>query len=84
MEGIQKPKLEQMKGASPALFISQTDMNRNPRSTVGTLTDVYTDLRMIYEKLGVRTCPQDVYKRQVVVGKLSIPWPCRSVIVKGV
>lgn len=57
MEGIQKPKLEQMKGASPALFISQTDMNRNPRSTVGTLTDVYTDLRMIYEKLGVRTCP---------------------------
>ncbi|MFQ7553309.1 MAG: hypothetical protein ACLRMZ_27265 [Blautia marasmi] len=38
-------------------MILQTAMNRNPRSTVGTMTDVYTDLRMIYEKLGVRTCP---------------------------
>lgn len=56
-QGIQKPKVDRVRGASPAIVISQTDANRNPRSTVGTLTDLYTDLRMIYEKLGVRTCP---------------------------
>ncbi|MDO5410708.1 MAG: excinuclease ABC subunit UvrA [Lachnospiraceae bacterium] len=57
MEGIHKPKVERIQGISPALMIAQTDANRNPRSTVGTMTDVYTDLRMIYEKLGVRRCP---------------------------
>lgn len=56
-QGIQKPKVDRVRGASPAVVISQTDANKNPRSTVGTLTDLYTDLRMIYEKLGVRTCP---------------------------
>lgn len=57
LEGIHKPDVESVKGASPAILISQTDGNRNPRSTVGTQSDIYTDLRMIYEKLGVRTCP---------------------------
>lgn len=56
-QGIHKPKVERVRGASPAIVISQTDANKNPRSTVGTVTDIYTDLRMIYEKLGVRTCP---------------------------
>ncbi|MFR6272929.1 MAG: ATP-binding cassette domain-containing protein [Blautia sp.] len=56
-QGINKPKVERIQGASPAIVIQQTASNRNPRSTVGTMTDVYTDLRMIYEKLGVRTCP---------------------------
>lgn len=57
LEGIHKPDVENVKGASPAILISQTDGNRNPRSTVGTQSDIYTDLRMIYEKLGMRTCP---------------------------
>ena len=57
LEGIHKPGVEKIRGASPAVLITQTESNRNPRSTVGTRTDVYTDLRMIYEKLGVRTCP---------------------------
>lgn len=57
LQGIRKPKVGRIQGASPAIVILQTAMNRNPRSTVGTMTDVYTDLRMIYEKLGVRTCP---------------------------
>lgn len=57
MQGIQKPQVERIRNASPAIVISQTDNNRNPRSTVGTASDVYTDLRMVYEKLGVRTCP---------------------------
>lgn len=57
LEGIHKPDVESIRGASPAILISQTDGNRNPRSTVGTQSDIYTDLRMIYEKLGVRVCP---------------------------
>ena len=57
LQGIQKPKVERIQGVSPAIVISQTDNNKNPRSTAGTVTDVYTDLRMIYEKLGIRTCP---------------------------
>lgn len=56
-QGIHKPKVERIQGASPAIMISQTDANKNPRSTVGTISDIYTDLRMVYEKLGVRTCP---------------------------
>lgn len=57
LQGIRKPKVERIRGASPAIVISQTDENKNPRSTVGTVTNIYTDLRMVYEKLGVRTCP---------------------------
>ncbi len=56
-QGIHKPKVERIQGASPAIMISQNDANRNPRSTVGTVTNIYTDLRMIFEKLGVRICP---------------------------
>ncbi len=57
LQGIHKPKVERIRGASPAIAITQKDVNSNPRSTVGTLTDLYTDLRMVYEKLGTRNCP---------------------------
>lgn len=57
LQGINKPKVESIRNLSPAIMITQTEANKNPRSTVGTLTDIYTDLRMIYEKLSVRTCP---------------------------
>jgi len=57
LQGIHKPKIDYIRNVSPAILISQTESNKNPRSTVGTVTDIYTELRMIYEKLGVRTCP---------------------------
>ncbi len=56
LQGIRKPKMDYIRNASPAIMITQTESNKNTRSTVGTLTDIYTDLRMVYEKLGVRTC----------------------------
>ena len=56
-QGIARPAVERVQNASPAVVITQTDQNRNPRSTVGTVTDLYTGLRMLYEKLGVRICP---------------------------
>jgi excinuclease ABC subunit A len=57
LQGIHKPKVERIRGASPAIAISQKEASSNPRSTVGTMTDIYTDLRMVYEKLGLRSCP---------------------------
>lgn len=57
LQGINKPKIDFVRNLSPAVLITQKESNRNPRSTVGTLTDIYTDLRMVYEKLGVRICP---------------------------
>ena len=58
MAGIEKPAVDSIQNLSPAVLISQMTANRNPRSTVGTATGVYTDLRLIYEKLHTRTCPQ--------------------------
>ncbi len=57
LQGIHKPKVERIRGASPAIAITQKASYNNTRSTVGTMTDIYTDLRMVYEKLGVRSCP---------------------------
>jgi excinuclease ABC subunit A len=57
MQGLRKPEVDCIRNLSPAIMITQTEANRNPRSTVGTLTNIYTELRMIYEKLGVRECP---------------------------
>lgn len=56
LQGINKPKVESISGLSPAISINQQITNRNPRSTVGTVTDMYTSLRMVFEKLGKRTC----------------------------
>ena len=56
MEGIRKPEVETVKNVSPAILITQNDFNKNPRSSLGTITDIYTDLRMIYEKLGNYPC----------------------------
>ncbi len=56
LQGINKPKVDSMSGLSPAISINQQNTNRNPRSTVGTVTDMYTSLRMVFEKLGRRQC----------------------------
>lgn len=56
-QGIRKPDVGSVRHASPAILITQNGYNRNPRSSVGTVTDIYTDLRMVFEKLGKRTCP---------------------------
>ena len=52
-QGIPKPKVERVRGAGPAILISQGGANKNPCSTVGTATNIYTGLRMLFEKLGV-------------------------------
>ena len=58
LQGIQKPKIDSIRNLSPAILITQNEYSKNPRSSVGTATDIYTDLRMIYEKLSTRACPK--------------------------
>ncbi|MDO6449913.1 excinuclease ABC subunit UvrA [Oceanobacillus profundus] len=60
-DGISKPKVDSMIGLSPSISVGQHVTNRNPRSTVGTVTDMYTYLRLIYEKLGERPCQNCQY-----------------------
>lgn len=56
-QGIHKPKIDSIRNVSPAVRITENEYSKNPRSSVGTVTNIYTDLRMIYEKLSKRSCP---------------------------
>ncbi len=55
---MQKPDVELIEGLSPAVSIDQKSTNRNPRSTVGTITEVYDYLRLLYARTGVPHCPE--------------------------
>ncbi|UNK16375.1 excinuclease ABC subunit UvrA [Paenibacillus sp. N3/727] len=57
-ESISKPKVDSIVGLSPSISIGQHVTNRNPRSTVGTVTDMYTYLRLVFQKKGERKCRQ--------------------------
>lgn len=52
-----KPKVDSIEGLSPAISINQHHTNNNPRSTVGTITEIFAYLRVLYAKLGERPCP---------------------------
>ncbi|MEF3306803.1 excinuclease ABC subunit UvrA [Paenibacillus sp. GYB003] len=54
---IGKPKVDRIIGLSPSISVGQHVTNRNPRSTVGTVTEIFTYLRVLYARLGVRPCP---------------------------
>ncbi len=55
---LTRPKVESITGLSPSISIDQYLTNRNPRSTVGTVTEVFTYLRLLYARLGERPCPK--------------------------
>lgn len=55
---MEKPSVESIEGLSPAISIDQKSTNRNPRSTVGTVTEVYDYLRLLYARIGVPHCPK--------------------------
>jgi excinuclease ABC, A subunit len=52
-----KPKVDAITGLSPSISVGQHNKNRNPRSTVGTVTDIHDYLRFLYSRLGQRSCP---------------------------
>ena len=55
---MEKPNVESIEGLSPAISIDQKSTNRNPRSTVGTVTEIYDYLRLLYARVGVPHCPK--------------------------
>ncbi len=55
---MDKPDVESIEGLSPAISIDQKTTSRNPRSTVGTVTEIYDYLRLLYARVGVPHCPK--------------------------
>ncbi len=54
---MEKPEVESIEGLSPAISIDQKTTSRNPRSTVGTVTEIYDYIRLLYARIGVPYCP---------------------------
>jgi len=55
---LDKPDVDRIDGLSPAIAIDQKSVSRNPRSTVGTVTEIYDYLRLLYARVGIPHCPQ--------------------------
>ena len=55
---MEKPNVERIDGLSPAISIDQKSTNRNPRSTVGTVTEIYDYFRLLYARIGIPHCPE--------------------------
>lgn len=65
---MDKPNVEHIEGLSPAISIDQKSTSNNPRSTVGTVTEIYDYLRLLYARIGVPYCPNcgDIIKPQTI------------------
>ncbi len=76
---MEKPDVDQIEGLSPAISIDQRGTSHNPRSTVGTVTEIYDYLRLLYARIGVPHCPhcgREVSKQsaqQIVDGVMGMP-----------
>lgn len=55
---MEKPNVRSIEGLSPAISIDQKSTNKNPRSTVGTVTEIYDYLRLLYARIGIPHCPE--------------------------
>ena len=55
---MEKPDVEKIEGLPPAISIDQKSTNRNPRSTVGTVTEIYDYFRLLYARIGIPHCPK--------------------------
>jgi excinuclease ABC subunit A len=76
---MEKPDVDQIEGLSPAISIDQKGASHNPRSTVGTVTEIYDYLRLLYARVGIPHCPQcgrEVVKQsaqQIVDAVMAMP-----------
>ena len=83
---MEKPDVDQIDGLSPAISIDQKGASRNPRSTVGTVTEIYDHLRLLFARIGVPHCPnghrierQSV--QQIVDQVLTLPEGTRLLVL---
>ncbi|MCB0050867.1 MAG: excinuclease ABC subunit UvrA, partial [Caldilinea sp.] len=84
---MEKPNVDQIEGLSPAISIDQKGSGRNPRSTVGTVTEVYDYLRLLYARIGQPHCPtcgEPITQQtatQIVDGIMEMPEGTRLLIL---
>jgi len=87
---MDKPDVDFIEGLSPAVSIDQKSTNRNPRSTVGTITEVYDYLRLLYARVGTPHCPvcmeriQAQTPQQIVDSVLGLPEATRYLVLAPV
>ena len=68
---MEKPDVDHIEGLSPAISIEQKSTSHNPRSTVGTITEIYDYLRLLYARVGIPRCPDHGYPLQAqTVGQM--------------
>src|SRR3974390_3020802 len=84
---LQKPDVDYLAGLSPAISIQQKTAGRNPRSTVGTITEVYDYLRVLYARVGQGHCPQcgrpitAQTREQIIARVLALPEGTRFLVL---
>ncbi|OAV05709.1 excinuclease ABC subunit UvrA [Moraxella catarrhalis] len=87
---MQKPEVDSIDGLSPAIAIEQKSTNHNPRSTVGTITEVYDYLRLLFARVGVPYCPEHDEPMvaqtvsEMVDGIMSLPTETKLIILAPV
>ncbi len=70
---LDKPEVDSIEGLSPAISIDQRSTSHNPRSTVGTITNIYDYLRLLYTRVGVPYCPHCQLKlKKIIIRKESV------------
>ncbi|MBT3273128.1 MAG: excinuclease ABC subunit UvrA, partial [Spirochaetales bacterium] len=87
---LDKPDVDYIEGLSPAISVEQKTTHRNPRSTVGTVTEIYDYLRLLYSKIGLPHCPdcgKELHEQgvdQIVDSILSYPEDSRLILLAPV
>ena len=76
---MNKPDVDYIEGLSPAISIDQKTTSKNPRSTVGTITEIYDYLRLLYARIGIPHCP----KCGKVISKQSVDQIVDQVMALG-
>ncbi|MGI0070218.1 MAG: excinuclease ABC subunit UvrA, partial [Nitrosopumilaceae archaeon] len=76
LEMMDKPDVDSIEGLSPAISIQQKTTSKNPRSTVGTITEIYDYLRLLYARIGIPHCPRCGRK----ISNQSVESICESIL----
>ena len=90
LEQMEKPDVDSIEGLSPAISIEQKTTSKNPRSTVGTVTEIYDYLRVLFARIGVPHCPrcgQEISAQtvqQMVDRVLTLPGGTRLLVLAPV
>ena len=77
---MEKPDVDQIDGLSPAISIEQKSTSHNPRSTVGTVTEIYDYLRLLFARIGVPVCPD----HEEILSSKSISEMCDEIIQSNI